>query len=41
MPEHRSAMKELDRGRMLFYVAFEGGKGYLDNEVLIRDIINA
>lgn len=41
MPQHKSAMKELDRGRLLFYVTFEGGKGYLDNEVFIRDIINA
>lgn len=41
MPEHKSAMKELDRGRLLFYVTFEGGKGYLDNEIFMRDIINA
>ena len=41
MPEHKSAMKELDRGRLLFYVTFEGGKGYLDNEIFIRDVINA
>lgn len=41
MPEHKSAMKELDRGRLLFYVTFEGGKGYLDNELFIRDVINA
>ena len=41
MPEHKSAMKELDRGRLLFYVTFKGGKGYLDNEIFIRDVINA
>ena len=41
MPEHKSAMKELDRGRLLFYVTFEGGKGYLDKEIFMRDIINA
>jgi len=41
MPEHKSAMKELDRGRLLFYVTFEGGKGYLDSEIFIRDVINA
>ena len=41
MPEHKSAMKELDRGRLLFYVTFAGGKGYLDNEILMRDVINA
>lgn len=40
MPEHKSAMKELDRGRLLFYVTFEGGKGYLDNEIFMRDVIN-
>lgn len=27
MPEHTSAMKELDRGRFLFYVEFRGGRG--------------
>ena len=41
MPEHKSAMKELDRGRLLFYVTFQGGKGYLDNNIFMRDIINA
>lgn len=41
MPEHKAAMKELARGRLLFYVTFEGGKGYLDNEILMRDVINA
>ncbi len=41
MPEHQSAMKELDRGRLLFYVTFKGGKGYLDQEVFMREIINA
>ena len=41
MPEHKSAMKELDRGRLLFYVTFDGGKGYLDNEIFIKDVINA
>ena len=41
LPEHKSEMKELNRGRLLFYVTFEGGKGYLDNEIFIRDVINA
>jgi len=41
MPYHKSAMKELDRGRLLFYVTFKGGKGYLDQKIFIRDIINA
>jgi hypothetical protein len=40
MPEHKSTMKELDRGRLLFYVTFNGGRGYLDNEVFQREIIN-
>lgn len=41
MPEHKSTMKELDRGRLLFYVTFEGGKGYLDNQIFIEEIVNA
>jgi len=41
MPEHESAMKELDRGRLLFYVTFKGGRGYLDQNIFLRDIINA
>jgi hypothetical protein len=40
MPEHTSAMKELDRGRLLFFVRFSGGKGYLDQSVFEREIIN-
>lgn len=40
MPDHVSAMKELDRGRLLFFVTFKGGKGYLDQAVFERDIIN-
>ena len=30
MPRHYSALKELDRGRLLFYVKFTGGEGFLD-----------
>ena len=41
MPDHKSAMKELDRGRLLFYVTFQGGKGYLDRDIFLQDIINA
>lgn len=41
MPEHKSTMKELDRGRLLFYVTFKCGKGYLDNNIFMRDVINA
>lgn len=41
MPNHESVMKELDRGRLLFFVRFSGGKGYLDNEVFTREVINA
>ncbi|MGB5770816.1 MAG: AccI family restriction endonuclease [Crocosphaera sp.] len=40
MPQHKSEQKELDRGRLLFYVTFQGGKGYLDKEVFMEDIIN-
>lgn len=40
MPEHKSAMKELDRGRLLFYVTFQNGRGYLDNDVFTTEIIN-
>jgi hypothetical protein len=39
MPQHRSAMKELDRGRLLFYVTFDGGRGYLDQDVFMSEII--
>ncbi len=34
MPVHRSQMKEFGSGRLLFYVTFEGGRGYLDGRVL-------
>lgn len=40
MPEHRSALKELDRGRLLFYVTFQGGRGYLDPVVFSEGIID-
>jgi type II restriction enzyme len=40
MPHHVSEMKELDRGRLLFYVKFHGGQGYLDQEVFAREIID-
>ena len=38
MPSHFSAMKELDRGRLLFYVKFEGGQGYLDMDVFRKTL---
>lgn len=41
MPKHHSAQKELDRGRLLFYVSFEGGRGYLDPEVFREEVVNA
>ena len=34
MPRHFSQMKELERGRLLFYVKFEGGQGFLDLAIL-------
>ncbi len=40
MPKHKSAMKELERGRLLFYVTFQEGRGYLDNNVFVDEIIN-
>ena len=33
MPNHNSQMKELDRGRLLFYVRFDGGEGSLKESV--------
>ena len=41
MPEHYSALKTLARGRLLFYVKFRGGRGYLDSSVFDKEIINA
>lgn len=35
MPEHRSAMRTLERGRLLFYVRFSGGIGYLDRDAFL------
>lgn len=29
-PKHKSIRKEMNRGRLLFYVTFEGGTAYLD-----------
>ena len=40
MPEHKSAVKELGRGRLLFYVTFQNGRGYLDNDVFLNEIVN-
>ena len=40
MPTHRSEVKELERGRLLFYVTFEGGKGYLDADVFYQEIVD-
>ncbi len=39
MPEHIAKLKELDRGRLLFYVTFQGGRGYLDPAVFSQEII--
>lgn len=38
-PLHESVRKEMDRGRLLFYVTFKGGTAYLDIENL-RTILN-
>lgn len=40
MPEHYSALKILERGRLLFYVKFRGGRGYLDSSVFDREIVD-
>ena len=40
MPKHKSTMKELERGRLLFYVTFHGGHGYLDNDIFLKKVIN-
>lgn len=40
MPQHQSIMKELERGRLLFFVRFSGGRAYLDNEVFINNVVN-
>ncbi len=34
MPEHKSIMRELGRGRLLFHVTFKGGEAYLNAENL-------
>jgi len=39
MHEHSSELKELDRGRLLYYVAFSGGRGYLDADVFDKEVI--
>ncbi len=41
MPEHHAKLKELDRGRLLYYVTFRGGKGCLDSDTFFREIVDA
>lgn len=38
-PEHRSVRKEMGRGRLLFYVSFNGGTAYLDIDNL-KNLLN-
>jgi len=38
-PEHKSIRKEMGRGRLLFYVTFNGGTAYLDIENL-KSLLN-
>ena len=38
-PEHKSARREMGRGRLLFYVTFDKGKAYLDIDSL-KDLLN-
>jgi type II restriction enzyme len=35
-PQHKSVRKEMGRGRLLFYVTFQGGTAYLDIENLMK-----
>jgi type II restriction enzyme len=35
-PDHESVRKEMDRGRLLFYVTFKGGTAYLDMDSLTK-----
>jgi hypothetical protein len=38
-PEHKSIRREMGRGRLLFYVTFDGGVAYLDIDNL-REVLN-
>ncbi len=38
-PSHESALRELERGRLLFYVRFRGGRGYLDADAFEQEIV--
>ena len=38
-PEHRSVRREMGRGRLLFYVAFEKGTAYLDT-IQLKELLN-
>lgn len=39
-PQHESAVRRLERGRLLFYVKFRGGRGYLDARALEEEILS-
>ena len=41
MPKCKTLKKELDRGRLLFYVTFESGRGYLNHNEFDNEIKNA
>ena len=38
-PEHHSIRREMDRGRLLFYITFNGGTAYLDVDNM-RELLN-
>lgn len=40
IPDHYSSMKELERGRLLFYVKFKDGIGYLDVEKFKSEVLS-
>lgn len=39
-PQSQSNCKELGRGRQLYYVTFQGGRGYLNRETFMNEVIN-
>lgn len=40
IPKHKSIMKELERGRLLFYIKFEDGVGKLDVEKFKSEVLS-
>ena len=38
LPEHMSAVKELNRGRLLYYIKFKGGKATFDTKRFLAEL---